>query len=99
MRIEDLAYELYKGDWKIHHGIFRQQEVDALKGHYRYCQEAEQPCIFEDWLKEFGYDGELFACKEEFLTNEYQDEAYVKRLLNDDVLFHQYQESRVKESA
>lgn len=31
MKIEDLVYELYRGDWKIHHGIFRQQEVNALK--------------------------------------------------------------------
>ncbi len=99
MKIEDLVYELYKGDWKLHHGIFRQQEVDALKEYYRYCREAEQPCTFEKWLEEFGYDGELFACKEEFLLCEYQDEAYVKRLLNDEVLFNQYQESRAKESA
>ncbi len=99
MKIEDLVYELYKGDWKLHHGIFRQQEVDALKEYYRYCQEAEQPCTFEEWLEEFGYSGELFAYKEEFLPHEYQDEAYVKRLLNDEVLFNQYQESRIKESA
>lgn len=99
MKIEDLVYELYKGDWKIHHCIFRQQEVNALKEHYKYCRETKQPCIFEKWLEEFGYDGELFVCKEEFLTNEYQDEVYVKRLLNDEALFNQYQKSRTKESA
>ena len=98
MEIKELAYELYKGDWKVHHGIFRQQKVDALKAYYRYCQEAEQTCTFEEWLGEFGYNGELFACKEEFLANEYLDESYVKQLLNDDILFNQYQESRTKES-
>ncbi len=99
MKIEDLVYELYKGDWKVHHGIFRQQEVDALKEYYKYCQETEQPRTFEEWLEEFGYNGELFVCKEEFLNNEYQDEVYVKGLLNDNILFNQYQESRTKESA
>lgn len=95
MSIRDLAYELYKGSWKIHHGIFRQQEVDALKDYYRYCQEVEQPYSFEDWLEEFGYGGELFACKEEFLTNEYLEESYVKELFKDDALFYQYQKDVV----
>ncbi len=93
MRIEDLVYELYKGDWRIHHGIFWQQEVDALKAYYKYCQEAEQTCTFEEWLEEFGYRGKLFACKEEFLINEYLDEAYVKLLLNDDTLFYEYRKT------
>ena len=42
-------------------GIFWQQEVDALKAYYKYCQEAEQTCTFEEWLEEFGYRGKLFA--------------------------------------
>ena len=90
MEIKKLVYELYKGDWKINHGIFRQQEVNALKEYYRYCQEAEQVFTFEEWLEEFGYCGELFVCKEEFLTNEYLDKSYVKRLLDSDDLFQQY---------
>ena len=97
MEIRDLAYELYKGDWKIHHSIFRQQETNALKDYYRYCQEAEESQTFEDWLQEFGYNGELYACKEEFLANEYQDEVYIKGLLDSDDLFDQYQEDLVKE--
>lgn len=90
MEIKELVYELYKGDWKINHGIFRQQEVNALKEYYKQCQETESSCTFEEWLEEFGYCGELFVCKGEFLTNEYLDKSYVRRLLNSNDLFQQY---------
>lgn len=97
MTIRDLAYEMYKGDWKIHHGIFRHQETAALKEYYRYCQEVEKLYTFEEWLQEFGYNGELYACKEEFVANEYRAAAYIKWLLDDDELFKQYQKDLKKE--
>ena len=90
---------MYKKDWEIQHNTFRQKEVKALKEHYKYCQKTKQSCTFEKWLEELGYSGELFVCKEEFFSNEYQDEAYVKGLLGDEDLFNQYQEDRAKESA
>lgn len=36
------------------------------------------------------YARELFVCKGEFLTNEYLDKSYVRRLLNSNDLFQQY---------
>lgn len=97
MDIKELVYELYKGDWKIHHGIFRQQETTALKEYYRYCQDATVKCSFEEWLQEFGYDGGLYAGMDEFLNNEYLDEAYIKGLLDSDDLFQQYQQDLEQE--
>lgn len=99
MNIKDLAYELYKEDWKTNHGIFRPQEVDALKRYYDYCQENGDSIVFNDWLQEFGYHGELFVCKAEFLANEYQDESYIRQLLDSDDLFRQYQEDLTGEDA
>lgn len=41
---------------------------------------------YEDWVFEVRYNGELYACFEEFLEAEYQDEDYIGYLLGDSLL-------------
>ena len=45
---------------------------------------------FDDYIYEFGYNGELYVCYEEFVNAEYLDEYYMKELFNNDKLFKTY---------
>ena len=46
----------------------------------------------ESGNKEFGYDGELYVCYDEFLDNEYLEEDYIKELLDNEKLYNKYLE-------
>ena len=81
-KIEELAYELYKLDWMRRISVDRQ--MDAVKDYYGYLTGDDTDQSLTDYLEEFGYDGEFYACFDEFLENEYLDKEYMKALLNDE---------------
>ena len=92
MTIRELAYELYKMDWmrRIPCGV----QMDTLKDYYQETTEEDrEEYTFEDYILEHGYQGQLYACYEEFLRAEYLDESYMRSLFykNDDLL-KEYQE-------
>ena len=92
MTIRELAYELYKMDWmrRIPCGV----QMDTLKDYYQETTEEDrEEYTFEDYILEHGYQGQLYACYEEFLRAEYLDESYMRSLFykNDDLL-NEYQE-------
>ncbi len=90
--IEDLAYELYKVDWM--RSISAKRQAKALKNWYKETDEEErEDYTFEDYLDEVGFDGEIYACYDEFLDNEYQDEEYMQKLLGSKKLFAEYLKS------
>ena len=92
MTIRELAYELYKMDWMRR--ISCDVQMDTLKDYYQETTEEDREVYtFEDYIFEFGYQGQLYACYEEFLEEEYLDESYIKTffLYNDDLL-KEYQE-------
>ena len=90
--ISKLCYELYKVDWKHSHMITKDREMDSIKNHYEAFINNETEYTYNDYLEEFGYDGELYVCYEEFLNAEYLMEDYIKELLDNDDLFMMYLE-------
>lgn len=89
--ISKLCYELYKVDWEHSHMITKEREMDSIKDYYEGLIE-DSVYTYNDYLEEFGYDGELYAFYEEFLEAEYQDEDYMCSLLNNDSLIAIYYE-------
>ena len=84
--IQRLAYELYKTNWMAR--ISTERQLDALKNYYELQRESEahnQSYSYDmnDYIQESGYDGEIYACFDEFLDNEYLDKDIMRGLLND----------------
>lgn len=86
--ISNLTYELYKLDWLRKISIDKQ--MDELKNYYKGLTDDETVYSFEDYIEEFGYDGELYSSKDEFLENEYLLDNYMKSLLDDEDLYMLY---------
>lgn len=88
---ESRCYEAYKLDWMISHGyslrdylnaIIQEDEEARAAGDY---PEGDTDKIFEtlnDSFEERGFGGSLWACKDEFLESEFQDEAYMEHLFS-----------------
>lgn len=93
MNIKRMCYELYKVDWKRSHNITAEKEMEAIRDYFFGLVDAYDVYTYEDYLNDFGYDGELYVCYEEFLENEYQDEEYMREIL-DDVEFIKYCEEK-----
>ena len=49
--------------------------------YYKGLVDDDDTYTYEDYLDEFGYDGEIYACYDEFLDNEYLDHIYMESLL------------------
>lgn len=90
--ISKVAYELYKQDWIDTHTT-REIRLDDIRnwGETEIENDNEElACSYEECREEFGYSGEIFACYDEFLDNEYQDSSYMKKLLQSDSLINAY---------
>ena len=93
-RFQRFCYELYKLDWvntHISHERFKQTYMDYVSGcidsDIVLCPNDEIPMYsFQDYLEEFGFSGDLYACEAEFLESEYLDESYMRNLLEDNEL-------------
>lgn len=92
MNISKLCYELYKIDWKYSHMITKDTEMDNIKNYYDGLIDDDSEYTYDDYLEEFGYDGELYVCYDEFLDNEYFEEDYMKELLDNEKLYNKYLE-------
>lgn len=89
MDIRKLCYELYKMDWKHSH-ITKEREMDSVKDYYEGLIDNDNEYTYEDYIEEFGYDGELYVCFEEFCDAEYYDVDYMRTLLDNDKLINIY---------
>lgn len=81
MNIRKIAYEKYKLDWMLQHGYTLKDLVSELSG----CMGEEDEDLittFDIWESDYGFGSEIWACFDEFIDNEYQDEDYMKQLLN-----------------
>lgn len=88
--ISKLCYELYKIDWKHSHMITTEREMDSIKDYYEGLVFDDIDYTYNDYLEEFGYNGELYVCYDEFLDTEYLDEDYICSLLNNEELIDMY---------
>jgi hypothetical protein len=83
--VRDLAYELYKQDWlRTHISIERQRA--SLCDYYKDSEQVREqlglrPVSYEEYIEEFGFDGEIYATYEEFLHAEYMDHHYIVTML------------------
>ena len=91
MDIRKLCYELYKIDWKHSH-ITKKREMDSIKDYYEGLIDNDIEYTYGDYIEEFGYDGELYVCFEEFCDAEYYDVDYMRTLLDNDKLINIYHE-------
>ena len=89
MNIRKLCYELYKIDWKHSH-ITKEREMNSIKDYYEELIDNDNEYTYEDYIEEFGYDGELYVCFEEFYDTEYYDVDYMRTLLDNDKLINIY---------
>lgn len=82
-KIQELAYQRYKLSWCISHGV---TISDIAKVCRDYWHNVEEYCIdesLEDYIEATGFaGGQIWACKEEFMMNEYQNDPYMKELLD-----------------
>lgn len=90
MTISGLCYELYKIDWMQR--ISPERQMDNLKTYYEDAKEDTESTTYEEIIEEFGFDGELYVCFDEFLGAEYQDKEYMKELLDNNELYKEYLE-------
>lgn len=89
-QIRKLCYELYKIDWKKSHMITPEMEKDLVRNYYEevvFSPDFDGDYSLEDYVFDYGYEGQLYACYDEFLGAEYLDKDYVLTLLpeNSDV--------------
>ena len=91
MDIRKLCYELYKIDWKHSH-ITKEREMDSIKDYYEGLINNDSEYTYENYIEEFGYNGELYVCFEEFCDAEYYDADYMCTLLDNDKLINIYHE-------
>lgn len=91
--IRKLCYELYKVDWKHSHVITAQREMDNLKDYYECVIDGDfEGYTYNDYLVDFGYQGQIYACYHEFLDTEYFDVDYMRTLLDNNELINLYLE-------
>ena len=93
-RFEEKCYRAYQLDWMLSHGYGFNDLFEIIVGLAMEAVE-ETPmasatngnsvrnlaeCAAEEFWTEAGFDGRLYACKEEFLGAEYKDAGYMKHL-------------------
>lgn len=89
--IEKAAYELYKQDWLCKH-VSVERQFSSMQEYYEMDEEDRSAYEnYDDYLFENGYGGEIYACFDEFLNAEFQDEGYMEYLLGPK-LFEKYLE-------
>jgi len=65
--------------------------MDSNKDYYESLVDMDDTeYTYNDYLEEFGYDGELYVCYEEFLENEYLEDDYICGLLDNEKLIAMY---------
>ena len=88
MNFKKFCYELYKIDWMRR--ISADRQMDSLKKYYLDAEMDTTPTSYEEVLEEFGFDGEMYVCYEEFKENEFKDKTFMKNLLDNDKLYMKY---------
>lgn len=82
MDIKQIAYEKYKLDWLLMHGRTLTDLIKELDTLQEENPDDSVSQLFADWEYDFGFGSEIWVCYQEFLDSEYQDEGYMRQLLN-----------------
>ena len=66
--------------------------MDSIKDYYEGLIDNDSEYTYEDYIEEFGYNGELYVCFEEFCDVEYYDVDYMRTILDNDKFINIYHE-------
>lgn len=96
-KLQKKAYERYQLKWMIEHGYslgdIKEIITEIIGENIEYCpllilpdretllKEIEN--VTDSFLNERGFSGNIFSCKNEFLSNEYQNRDYMQQLLDE----------------
>ena len=83
-----LCYELYKLDWKREYKITHEREMKELKKYYK--EYSDEYSKYIDYIKDNGYNDNLYAPLDIFLHTKYLDIKYIENLLSDEDLIEEY---------
>lgn len=83
----EMLYALYAQDW-IDENTTPEMRLQNIREYYDYCKECvdneEDVETYKDYLDEFGFNGSIYVCYEEFCDEEFYDVEFVRHLLKDD---------------
>lgn len=85
-KIKEIAYQKYKLDWMISHGMTLDdllQQLNDYRNESDYGKEQDFLTLLREWEYERGFGGELYVCFNEFLETEFLDKDYMLDLLSD----------------
>ena len=84
MKLQTIAYEKYQYNWMMSHGYTFLSISDVAADWFNEkLADADYDTPFLEYLNSRGFDGEIWACFEEFISTEYQDASYMEHLLTD----------------
>ena len=91
MKIQTVAYNKYKLDWMLCRGLTLEDLTASILDYVNREQLitgkvnpiAPHETIWA-WELNEGFKGELYACLNEFLENEFKNEGYMRQLLTTD---------------
>lgn len=94
-KIRKIAYELYKQKWIEEHTTSeeRLKNIRAWGKVEAFIGEIDSEDVITPYAKyrdELGYEGNIYACYEEFIEAEYRDIEYMVQLLDEDLLINDY---------
>ena len=98
--IAQIAYEKYQLDWMKNHNCSLEELVNHLDSiwneRFSYDEENISPGeAFATFEEDYGFNGSLYVCFDEFFNAEYTDSEYMEYLLSEDE-FSSYQEDIAK---
>ena len=77
------AYNKYKLQWMLDHNHTLDELITKLKAQMK-AGSVNVEEAFINFVNESGFSGELWACQCEFRDTEWEDEEYMRSLLNSD---------------
>lgn len=79
--IQQIGYEAFKLNWLITHGYTAADLLAKYSDYWGEVESDEEGMVdFWNWLKNTGFNGEIWPCFKEFLDNEFQDVSLMYRL-------------------
>lgn len=83
--LREIAYQRYQLKWMLEHGKSLEDLKNKLLDGEQFIKDCgDKATVSGAWdeFEEYGFDGEIYACYDEFLDNEFRDVDYMKTLLN-----------------
>lgn len=84
MNITQIAYEKYKLDWMMSHGYTLVDLLVQVRDMQEVHPNLDAVGAFFEWEDGLGFDGEVWACYDEFMDTEFLDQDYMMSILSVD---------------